>query len=172
MPRIIVITGNGKGKTTSALGMVLRAVGHGMKVSIIQFIKNRSDTGEIAALSLLPKVEIVQCGMGFIPAKESDKYKHHCNAAADGLRLAIEKLADTSVDMIVLDEICGTLYHGLLSEHALLEAIKAAHDRAIIICTGRYAPDALIELADTVSVIESLKHGYELGIKAQEGVEL
>jgi cob(I)alamin adenosyltransferase len=172
MPRIIVITGNGKGKTTSALGMVLRAVGHGMKVSIIQFIKNRYDTGEIAALSLLPKVEIIQCGMGFIPAKESDKYKNHCEAAADGLQLATEKLADTSIDMIVLDEICGTVYHGLLSEQAILEAIKAAHDRAIIICTGRYAPDALIEIADTVSVIESLKHGYELGIKAQEGVEL
>jgi cob(I)alamin adenosyltransferase len=172
MPRIIVITGNGKGKTTSALGMVLRAVGHRMKVSIIQFIKNRSDTGEIAALSLLPNVEIVQCGLGFISAKESDKYKHHCNAAADGLRLATEKLADKSIDMIVLDEICGTVHHGLLTEDTLLDTIKTAHDRAIIICTGRYAPDALIELADTVSVIESLKHGYELGIKAQEGVEL
>jgi cob(I)alamin adenosyltransferase len=172
MPRIIVITGNGKGKTTSALGMVLRAVGHGMKVSIIQFIKNRSDTGEIAALSMLPKVEIVQCGMGFIPAKGSDKYNNHCEAAADGLQLATKKLTDTSVDMIVLDEICSTVFNGLLSEKALLDTLKAAHDRAIIICTGRYAPDGLIELADTVSVIESLKHGYELGIKAQEGVEL
>lgn len=172
MPRIIVITGNGKGKTTSALGMVLRAVGHEMNVSIIQFIKNRSDTGEIAALSLLPNVDIVQCGMGFIPAKESDKYKHHCEAAANGLQLAAEKLADTSVDMIMLDEICSTVYHGLLSEAILLDILKTAHERAIVICTGRYAPDTLIELADTVSVIESLKHGYELGIKAQEGVEL
>jgi cob(I)alamin adenosyltransferase len=172
MPRIIVITGNGKGKTTSALGMVLRAVGHGMKVSIIQFIKNRSDTGEIAALSLLPKVEIVQCGLGFIPAKESDKYRNHCVAAIAGLQLAAQKLADISVDMIVLDEICSTIYHGLLSEEALLNTLKTAHNRAIIICTGRYAPDTLIELADTVSVIESLKHGYELGIKAQNGVEL
>lgn len=172
MPRIIVITGNGKGKTTSALGMVLRAVGHGMKVSIIQFIKNRSDTGEIAALSMLPKVEIVQCGMGFIPAKESDKYTNHCEAAADGLQLATQKLADTSVDMIVLDEICSTVHNGLLSEEALLDTLKTAHEQAIVICTGRYAPDALIEVADTVSVIESLKHGYEVGIKAQEGVEL
>ena len=171
MPRIIVITGNGKGKTTSALGMVLRAVGHKMNVSIIQFIKNRADTGEIAALSLLPKVSIVQCGLGFIPAKDSALYLNHCEAAANGLNLATKKLADASIDMIVLDEICSTVHHGLISEETLINTIRTVHEHAIVICTGRYAPDALISLADTVSVVNSIKHGFEQGIKAQVGVE-
>lgn len=171
MPRILVITGNGKGKTTSALGMVLRAAGHEMKVAIIQFIKNRTDTGEIAALSRFPNVEIVQCGLGFIPPKESMTFDNHCLGAQNGLQLAANRLSDPLIDMIVLDEICSTSHHKLLSEEEVIYTIRKAHDHAIVICTGRYAPKSLIDLADTVSTVESMKHGYEKGIKAQEGVE-
>lgn len=171
MSRIIVITGNGKGKTSSALGMVLRAIGHNMKTSIIQFIKNRSDIGEVFALKNFTNVEIIQCGNGFIPREESDKFKIHCASAKTALELASEKLADASIDMVVLDEICSTVHHNLLSESDLISTIKKAHDNLIIICTGRYAPQSLIDLADTVSVVDSLKHGYDKGIKAQKGVE-
>ncbi len=171
MSRIIVITGNGKGKTTSALGMVLRAIGHKMKTSIIQFIKNRSDIGEFIAIKNFTNVEIIQCGKGFIPPEESNQFKIHCASAKTALELASEKLADTSIDMVVLDEICSTVHHNLLSENELISAVKKAHDNLIVICTGRYAPQSLIDLADTVSVVDSVKHGYETGIKAQKGVE-
>jgi len=172
MSRIIVITGNGKGKTTSALGMVLRAIGHGMKVSIIQFIKGRSDIGEIAALKQFTKVELIQCGKGFVPPEESNQFKIHRDSAQSALMLASERLSDASIGMVVLDEICSTVYHHLLSEDDIISTIKKAHTNSIIICTGRYAPQSLIDLADTVSIINSIKHGFDKGITAQKGVEL
>ncbi len=172
MPRIIIITGNGKGKTTSAFGMVLRALGHGLKVSIIQFIKSRTDTGEILALKRFPEIEIIQCGLGFIPPAESIKFKHHCDCAQNALMLAEKTLLDKSINMVVLDEICSTVHFKLLSEQDLVSTISKAHEQCIVICTGRYAPKSLIDIADTVSEISSVKHGFEHGIKAQKGVEL
>jgi len=171
MPRIIVITGNGKGKTTSALGMALRAIGHGMKVAIIQFIKNDPDTGEIAALSKISDVEFIQSGCGFIRSQDSPEFSRHCDTADNGLQLAHGKLQNTSIDMVILDEICGAMHLGLISENSVIDTIKTAHKNAIIICTGRNAPDSLISLADTVNVIDSIKHGFKNGIKAQKGVE-
>lgn len=170
--RILLLTGQGKGKTSSALGMVLRAVGHQMRISVIQFVKKSRDTGEARALALLPGVEHLICGNGFVTQQENtDKLVQHCQAATDGLRLAKSRVADPAVHMVVLDEICSALHHHLLEEQDVLDLLTSAGNGKIIILTGRHAPQALIDCADTVSVIESAKHGFEQGIEAQPGVE-
>jgi cob(I)alamin adenosyltransferase len=171
--RIILLTGQGKGKTSSALGMVLRAVGHQMRVSVLQFVKKTRNTGEARALALLPGVEHLICGNGFVtPQEAAEQRENHCHAATEGLRLAKSRLADPSVQMIVLDEICTAIHHHLLEEQEVLDLLTSASTGKIIILTGRHAPQSLINCADTVSVIESAKHGFEQGIDAQPGVEL
>jgi cob(I)alamin adenosyltransferase len=170
--RIILLTGQGKGKTSSALGMVLRAVGHQMRICVIQFVKKSRDTGEARALALLPGVEHLICGNGFItPQEHAERRQQHCQAATDGLRLAKARIADPSIQMVVLDEICAALNHHLLEEQEVLDLLTSAENGKIIILTGRHAPQSLIERADTVSFMESAKHGYEHGIEAQPGVE-
>jgi len=170
--RIILLTGHGKGKTSSALGMVLRAVGHQMQISVIQFVKKSRDTGEARALALLPGVEHVICGNGFVTQQENnERLGQHCQAATDGLRIAKSRIADPAVQMVVLDEICAALNHHLLEEREVIDLLTSADNGKIIILTGRHAPQALIDCADTVSFIESAKHGYEHGIEAQPGVE-
>lgn len=170
--RIILLTGEGKGKTSSALGMVLRAVGHQMRISVIQFVKKSSDTGEARALALLPGVEHLICGNGFVTRQEkAERQKQHCQAATDGLRLAKARIEDPSLHMVVLDEICAALHHHLLEEEEVLDLLASAGDGKIIILTGRNASQGLIDCADTVSVIENAKHGFEQGIEAQPGVE-
>ena len=170
--RIILLTGDGKGKTTSALGMALRAVGHGLRVCVIQFIKASADTGEACALPLLPGVELHICGKGFVFASDADTtHESHCAAAGGGLALARQKLADPQIAMVVLDEICSTTALGLLSEQAILDCLQTVSDGKIIVLTGRDAPHALIDLADTVSHIQEWKHGFTAGLPAQPGVE-
>lgn len=169
--RVILLTGKGKGKTSSALGMVLRAVGHGMRVSVIQFIKC-SNTGESRILKTLPGVEHLMCGNGFVsPSDTVEKRAHHCRSAADGLGLARVRLVNPEIHMVILDEICSTINLNLLSEKEILELISSASDGKIIILTGRNAPQSLIDIADTVSSIEDIKHGLRQGIAAQPGVE-
>jgi cob(I)alamin adenosyltransferase len=169
--RIILLTGKGKGKTSSALGMVLRAVGHGMRVSVIQFVKS-SNTGEARILKTLPGVEHHICGNGFVsPSDNAEKRAQHCRSAVDGLGLARVRLANPEIHMVVLDEICSTIYLNLLSEKEILDLISSASDGKIIILTGRNASQSLIDIADTVSAIEEVKHGLRQGIAAQPGVE-
>jgi len=171
--RIILLTGQGKGKTSSALGMVLRAVGHQMRVSVLQFIKKTRNTGEARALALLPGVEHLICGNGFVTQQDAaDQREDHCEAATEGLRIAKSRLADPNIQMIVLDEICSAIHHHLLDEQEVLDLLTSASNGKIIILTGRHAPQALIDCADTVSTIESTKHGFQQGIDAQPGVEL
>lgn len=172
MSRILVLTGDGKGKTSAALGMALRASGYGMSVCLIQFVKKHSTEGEACALALLPRVALHSCGLGFIPAKQSPQYSAHVKAAHDGLVLAKTKLADPGVDMVILDEVCNAVFHGLISEEQLIVALKQGHSNAIVICTGRNAGQSLIALADTVSRIECVKHAYAQGTDAQKGVEI
>jgi len=170
--RIILITGDGKGKTTSALGMVLRAVGHGLRVCVLQFIKRRGDTGEARALEKLPGVELHLCGKGFVMAKAGPAFEAHARAARAGLRLAAEKLGDPSYNMVVLDEVCGAVAHGLLTAQAVREAVEGAAPGTTVVLTGRDACPELIGLADTVSSIACVKHGMNAGWLAQDGVEL
>jgi len=170
--RIILITGDGKGKTTSALGMVLRAAGYGQRVCVLQFIKRRGDTGEACALARLPDVELHLCGEGFVVTRSGPGFEAHAHAAQAGLRLAARKLSDPSYGMVVLDEVCGAVAHGLLTAQAVREAVGSAAPGTTVVLTGRSACPELIALADTVSRIECVKHGMDSGWPAQEGVEL
>ncbi|HRR33236.1 MAG TPA: cob(I)yrinic acid a,c-diamide adenosyltransferase [Kiritimatiellia bacterium] len=169
--RVILLTGDGKGKTSSALGMVLRAVGHGLRVCVVQFIKRRVDTGEAQALRLLPGVEHLVCGNGFVRERTGEAFEAHARAARDGLARAAERLCDPAYGMVVLDEVCGAVALGLLDVQAVVEALaKAAPGKAVVL-TGRDAPPALTALADTVSVVTCVKHAYDHGAPAQRGVE-
>jgi len=170
--RVLLLTGDGKGKTSSALGMVLRAAGHGLRVSVIQFIKQCGDTGEARALRLLPGVELHICGNGFVfPSDAADTREKHRAAAEDGLALARAALADPQVEMVLLDEICVAVALGLFSAQDVLDNLQSATGGKIIILTGRNAPQELIDLADTVSDIHALKHGFYSHHPAQPGVE-
>lgn len=171
-PRTILLTGDGKGKTSSALGMALRAAGHGMRVFFLQFMKKRSDIGEVAALARFPEIEFVQAGLGFVPPRTSPAFAGHCAAAAKGLALAREKILSGEYDMVALDELCGAVSLGLLSESDALETLRLAGEGTILVATGRGAPQSLVDFADTVSRIDCVKHGYETGWPAMKGVEL
>lgn len=169
--RIIVITGDGKGKTTAALGMALRAAGHGQQVCFVQFIKSDVESGEFKALARIPRIEVHICGAGFVFSREQEHYQHHVDRAQEGLTLLRKKVSG-DYDMIVLDEICGALALGLISVQSVLELIESAADNIVFVLTGRDAPPELIQRADTVSRIECVKHGFDAGIPAQKGVEM
>ena len=114
-PRVLVFTGDGKGKTTAALGMVLRAAGHGMRVMILQFLKQDSSTGEIAAISTLETVDILQVGRGFVPPPNDPRHPEHAAASWEGLAHAHHAITSGQYDMVVLDEVCEAFSSAFLS---------------------------------------------------------
>lgn len=169
--RILIFTGDGKGKTTAALGMVLRAHGHGIPIKVIQFVKSDTDTGEFAALSRMAGVEIVVTGLGFVPRPTDPRFTDHRRAAEEGLRIAAEAASSGRCGLVVLDEVCTAVMLKLLAEEAVLSALAGAAPDCTIVLTGRGATEGLISAADTVSEIRSVKHGFDHGRKAQKGVE-
>ncbi len=169
--RILVCTGDGKGKTTAALGMALRAAGHGMPTRIIQFLKADASTGEIAAFKAFPHVQIQQVGKGFVPQPDHPNYPCHRTAAEHGLHIATEALRSGQYTLIVLDEICTAIERGLLAETDVLAMARLAQPETILVLTGRGAPPEILALADTVTSMQCIKHGMDTGHKAQKGVE-
>lgn len=169
--RVLLFTGEGKGKTTAALGMVLRAAGHAMRVLVVQFVKNDATVGEVAACSALPGVEIVQTGRGFIPPADSPRFADHRAAAEEGLRLAAEAIAARRFDLLVLDEICNAVAKGLVAEEGVIRIVQSAPDELVVVLTGRDATPGLLDLADTATEMRCLKHGYAAGHPARKGVE-
>ena len=169
-PRILLFTGDGKGKTTAALGLAVRAVGHGMRACIIQFIKS-SATGEQQAAAALGNLEIVQTGQGFLPPSDDPRFCIHTAAARHGLELARERIASGQYGVVVLDEVCVAVAHGLLTCAEIADAVAQAGAKTVIVLTGRGATRELKDLADTVTEMRCVKHGYDQGIKAQKGVE-
>lgn len=170
--RILILTGDGKGKTTSAFGMALRALGRGMGVGIVQFIKHEGAGGEVAALRRFPEAEVLCSGLGFTPKRaDSPQWARHASAALAGWETAERFLADPGKKTIVLDEIFYPIHFGLLSEDAVARALRALPDGKIVILTGRRAPEKLLALADTVSRIECARHALQQGVAAQEGFE-
>ena len=169
-PRIVLFTGKGKGKTTAALGMVLRAVGHGMRTLVIQFCKGNSETGELAALANLPGAKIRQVGLGWVPEESDSEFADHRSAARTGLEEAKEALRD-DWDMVVLDEVCYAVRRGLLAEDDLLSTVRLAGPASVVVLTGRGASERLVDLADTVTEMRCVKHGRNAGRDAQPGVE-
>ena len=167
---LLVITGNGKGKSTSAFGMVVRALGHGMKVGVVQFIKSRTDTGEEAFLGRQPGVEWHVTGDGF--TWDTQNRAQDIATAERGWAIAARMLADPSYQLVVLDELTYLLSYGYLDADMVLDALAHRPPMQHVVVTGRAAPDALIELADTVSVIADEKHAFRAGVKAQPGIDL
>lgn len=167
--RILLITGNGKGKTTAALGTVFRALGHGQRVCVIQFLKGKGQYGERLMAERLDNLDWFICGKGFVFIKEN--IDEDRAVARQGFALAEEKIASDLYDLIVLDELTYLPLYDFLPVEKILAALRAKPERLSIIITGRGAGQQLIDLADTVSVIESKKHAYEQGIKAQKGIE-
>jgi len=170
LPRILLFTGDGKGKTTAALGMLLRAVGHNMAACLVQFLK-AAPSGELAALERLG-VTILRAGRGFVPARDSPALAGHRQAAEEALRLAAEAIACERFGLVVLDEVCTAVSCGLISEEQVLELLRAVPGGGVVALTGRGATEGLLAVADTVTQMQCVRHGYEKGIAAQKGVEL
>lgn len=167
--RVIVITGDGKGKTTSALGTAFRALGHGHRVCVIQFLKGKGSYGERIMAQKLDNLDWFICGKGFVFNKENlDEDK---KVAEEGFEIAREKVASDDYDLVILDEVTYLPTYNFLDVDKIVELIKSKPERLSVIMTGRGAHDKLIDVADTVSVIEPLKHAFENGVKAQKGVE-
>jgi cob(I)alamin adenosyltransferase len=169
--RLLIFTGDGKGKTTAALGMALRAVGHGQRILIVQFIKSDNSTGEIAALQATPGVELVRTGLGFVPSPQNPAYADHCRAARQALDQAGEALRSGQFDLVILDEVFVAINKGLLKEAQLLEVLEQDQGTPCLVLTGRGAGQSFIDRADTVTVMSCLKHGFKEGRTKQKGVE-
>jgi len=167
--RIIVNTGNGKGKTTAALGTAFRALGHGKKVCVIQFLKGQGKYGERIMAEKLENLDWFICGKGFVFAKEN--IEEDRQVAREGFQLACEKVASDAYDLINLDEITYLTLYDFLEVEKIVDLLKNKPERLSIILTGRNAHSRLVEVVDTVSVMEPIKHAYEHGIKAQKGIE-
>jgi len=170
--RILLFTGNGKGKSTASFGMLARALGHGMRARVIQFVKSDDAVGEQKFFSHLHGVEWEQFGKGFLPRDPaSPSMEQHRIAARKGLDAAIAALHSPDYDFVLLDELCFALSHNLISLEPLLEALSSAEDGKIIVLTGRNAPEPLVAAADTVTEMKMIKHAYEQEIPAMKGVE-
>ncbi len=149
--RVLIFTGDGKGKTTAALGMALRASGHGLRTLILQFMKADPFIGEMAAVKNLPGVKMVQMGRGFVPSPMDPAFPEHCKAALRALEEAIEALQSRKYDLIILDEICIAVAKGLITEDQVMEVIDRSGEDSCLVLTGRGATDRLISKADTVT---------------------
>lgn len=167
----VIFTGPGKGKTSAALGVVFRALGHGYKCKIIQFIKSKGNTGELAlAERLAPQIEIVQIGLGFTWRKKHEPEEHR-EAALAGLRLAQEVLEQGDCKVVALDEILYALGKNLVTLDEIIALIGKKQPHTHLILTGRGAPPELVAMADMVTTMESTKHPYQAGVPAQKGLD-
>jgi cob(I)alamin adenosyltransferase len=167
---VYVITGDGKGKTTAALGLALRALGHGRKVFMVQFMKGRKYGEVLAAESYLPGITIRQCGLDSFVMRDNPA-PVDIDLACQGLSLASDALHNGDYDMVILDEINVALDFKLVSLPEVLELIRNRPASVDLVLTGRCAPEEIIAAADTVSNIQDIKHHYSQGIKERAGME-
>ena len=167
---VIVITGNGKGKTTSAFGQALRAVGQGYKVLIVQFMKGRKYGEFIAAEKYLPRLTIQRFGLDSFVMRDNPA-AIDIELAQKGLDAAQKAINSGKYDMVILDEINVALDFKLVALPKVIELIKNKPSGLDLILTGRYAAKEIIKLADTVSEILEVKHHYNAGIKDRAGIE-
>lgn len=164
-----VYTGDGKGKTTAAIGLAVRAAGHGRSTYIGQFMKGQ-EYGELAALEHLPQVTIEQYGDQGCIRKEEVTSKHIADAVA-GLMRAGNELISGRHDIVVLDEVNVALWFGLLEEEAVLELLEARPAGVELVLTGRRAPQAILDRADLITEMLEVKHYYADGVLARKGIE-
>lgn len=166
---LLVLTGNGKGKSSSAFGMVARTLGYGKKAAVLQFIKGAENVGERAFFSRHTDVIWEQCGEGF--TWETQSRERDIAAARAGWEKAKAALADPAIHLVVLDELTYLVTYRYLGLDEILPAIAARPPMQHVVITGRAADDALTEAADTVSAIRDVKHAFRAGIRAQEGID-
>jgi len=169
---IQVYTGEGKGKTTAAVGQAVRAVGRGYKAFLVQFLKKEKGSGELLSLEKLG-VRVVskeaECrSLSEISEEEREKIRHKWNDLLDQLKEEVDR---GECDLLILDEVNVALHYGLIDEEKVLKFMREKPISLELILTGRYAPADIIKQADLVSEIRKVKHPFDQGIKARKGIE-
>ncbi|RFA33934.1 cob(I)yrinic acid a,c-diamide adenosyltransferase [Alkalilimnicola ehrlichii] len=167
---LVVNTGHGKGKSTAGFGMVARALGHDMRIGVVQFIKGAFSTGEEAFFRRFPEVDYHVMGEGF--TWETQNRERDIAAAEAAWAQAAKMLGDARYDFVLLDELNIVLNKQYLPVATVLETLQARPPMQHVCITGRHAPEALLDYADTVTWMELRKHAFKAGVKAMKGVEL
>lgn len=167
---VLVHTGNGKGKSTAAFGMIARALGHNMRVGVVQFIKGSFSTGEETFFRRFPEVEYHVMGDGY--TWETQDRERDIASAHAAWEVACGMLSNPAIGLVVLDEINIALKLHYIEVGQVIQVLRNRPAMQHVVLTGRAAPDALIEYADTVTEMKLLKHAFDAGIQAQQGVEL
>lgn len=168
---VIVFTGNGKGKTTAALGMALRFVGHGKRALIVQFIKNLP-YGEVRAARRFGKSLVIrQMGAGFCRFGTGEAIKKHKRLAEKALSFAVREIKSGRYHLVVLDEVNCAVHFGLVKLRSVLEVIRLKPKSLHLVLTGRWAPKPILKKSDLVTEMKEGKHPYRKGVKAQKGIE-
>jgi len=170
---VIVYTGNGKGKTTAALGLAMRAVGYDHKVCMLQFIKGSWHYGEMdSSKKLEPNFELIAVGKGFVgilddnnPREEHEKY------ATEALRICRDKIFSEKYNVVILDEVNYAINLGLIDVQDIIKLIKEKPPRLDLVLTGRDVKEEIVELADLVTEMKEIKHPFKSGIKAKKGID-
>jgi len=170
---IIVYTGGGKGKTSAALGLVLRAVGYNHKVCMVQFVKGSWHYGELdSAKRLAPEFELITAGKGFVGILDDKSPREdHIKAANEALAIGKEKIVSGKYDVVILDEINYAVQLELLKLSDVIDTIKSKPPELDLVLTGNHASKEVIELADLVTEMKEIKHPFKSGIKAKKGID-
>lgn len=170
---VIVYTGKGKGKTTAALGMALRAVGHDYKICMIQFIKGSWHYGEmISSKRLEPEFELVAVGKGFVGILDDKTPKEvHQKIAQEAIEISKEKILSEKYDVVILDEINYAVNLGLIDVKVVLDLIKVKPKRVTLVLTGNHAKPEVVDVADLVTEMRETKHPFQKGIRAKKGID-
>lgn len=170
---LIVYTGDGKGKTTAALGMCVRAIGYDWNICLIQFVKGSWKYGELKGLKRLePNVELHVIGEGFVGIVDDTKsFEEHRNAARKGVELALQKIRSEQYPLVILDELSVACSLGLVTQEELESIVAARPEKQNLVITGRGASDWLRDRADLVTEMKEIKHPFQKGIMAQKGVD-
>lgn len=170
---LIVYTGDGKGKTTAALGMTVRAVGYDWKIGIFQFIKGTWKYGELEGLKkLAPNVELEVLGAGFVGIVDDDKpIEEHRRVAREAVKTVNQKIISEKYDLVILDELNVAVSLGLVTRDEVESIINNKPDNLSLVITGRGASQWLIDRADLVTEMKEIKHPYQKGIQAQKGID-
>jgi len=166
---LVVYTGKGKGKTTAALGIVFRALGRGLKVAVVQFIKGKWKTGERTFAEKIPELTFLVMGLGF--TWESDDISRDKEAARAAWKKAAEIITAGQHAIVVLDELTYVISYDFVSLEEILAVLGARPKHVNVVVTGRNAPDELVAMADLVTEMKSIKHPFEKGIPAKPGLD-
>jgi cob(I)alamin adenosyltransferase len=167
---VMVYTGDGKGKTTAALGLAMRAMGHGKKVYFLQFMKGSKEYGEVQLAPQLPLLTLVQSGLESFVIK-GDLSEEDVRLAREGLEFAKQAVNNGDYDLVVLDEVNIALDYELFPLEEVLELIRNKPGKLDLVLTGRYVPLEILATADTISEVREIKHHYASGVQARAGIE-